>query len=493
VSDIHVEKMNESHVRIQCDRGILHEINDRYTFFVPNYRFMPKYRNGLWDGKLRLLDTRNQVLPHGLVTDLLKFAKQSNYDITLEESVKPTSVDIEQCKKFLECIDIPFVLRDYQLETFRKIIQNQRHVIVSPTGSGKSLVIYLTALYSQTVLEQKTLIIVPTTSLVEQMTSDFADYSINNGWSTDDYVHKIYSGHEKLSDKPIVITTWQSIFRLGRGWFEPFGTVICDEAHLAKAKSITSVMDKCVNATHRIGTTGTLDNSETHKLVLQGLFGDVFKATTTKKLIDADTLSKTKINLLRLEYSSQDAKDFRREVSSYPDEMAYLVSNDRRNEFICRLAIAQKKNTLILYNYVDTHGIPLFEKLKQLLGDSGRTTFFISGAIDTASREYIRKIMETESNAILVASMGTFSTGVNIKNLHNIILASPTKSVIRVLQSIGRGLRKHGENSILRVYDIIDDITDGKSKKNFALKHGLERMKLYMREKFDHAMFSFKL
>jgi len=490
---IHLHKVNESFVRVEAERDLLHEINDRYTFFAQNYRFMPKYRNGIWDGKIRLLDGRTGGLPHGLVADLKLFAKERGYDLTLDSSINPIRPDDEVVQQFLTHLNLPHELRDYQLAAFRSTIYNQRNIVVSPTGSGKSLIIYLLALFSIFILKKRVLLIVPTTSLVEQMTTDFADYSVNNGFSVDDHVHKIYSGHEKMTNKMIVITTWQSIFRLSRVWFEPYGTVICDEAHLAQAKSITRVMDLCVNATHRIGTTGTLNDSLTHKLVLTGLFGPVFKATTTKKLMDNKTLSKTKIHVFRLEYASDECKDFRKEVTTYHEEMSYLVSSKKRNTFICNLALAQNKNTLILFNYVDTHGKPLFELLNGLKSDPDRHTYFISGGADTACREEIRKLMETEVNAILLASVGTFSVGVNIRNLHNIIFANPTKSVIRVLQSIGRGLRKHDDKSLLRVYDLIDDLSDQRAKKNFALKHGIERVKLYVREKFDYVTHTCKV
>jgi len=237
-----------------------------------------------------------------------------------------------------------------------------------------------------------------------------------------------------------------------------------------------------------VGTTGTLDGSQVNELVLTGLFGPVYKATTTKKLIDDDTLSKTHINVIRLEYSKEESKLFNKMVTKYPQEMAYLTQISARNTFLCKLALSQKKNTLLLFNYVENHGKPLFELLKTMNEDSNRKILFISGEIDTQYREEVRHIMEKEKDAVLVASMGTFSTGVNIKNLHNIIFASPTKSQIRVLQSIGRGLRKHGDNSTLKIFDVIDDLTGGRKKKNFALKHGIERMKIYVKEKFEYSV-----
>ena len=487
MDNVNVIKVNQSFVQIQAEQSILHEINDRYTFFAPNYKFMPQYKHGTWDGKIRLLNGRNCQLPHGLFSDLKKFTQTNGYELTHDPEILPKEIDDETIEKFLTAVDVPFELRDYQRESFYRIAKNQRQLLISPTGSGKSLIIYLVMRWSLA-MGYRTLLVCPTTSLVEQMYTDFEDYSKQNKWDVEKHCHRIYSGHDKKTDKDVVISTWQSIFNLAPSWFSGFQTAMVDEAHLAKAKSLNKIMNSCTNACIRVGTTGTLDGSQVNELVLTGLFGPVYKATTTKKLIDDDTLSKTHINVIRLEYSKEESKLFNKMVSKYPQEMAYLTQISARNTFLCKLALSQKKNTLLLFNYVENHGKPLFELLKTMNEDSNRKILFISGEIDTQYREEVRHIMEKEKDAVLVASMGTFSTGVNIKNLHNIIFASPTKSQIRVLQSIGRGLRKHGDNSTLKIFDVIDDLTGGRKKKNFALKHGIERMKIYVKEKFEYSV-----
>jgi superfamily II DNA or RNA helicase len=490
-------KINHVYIKIDAERSIEAELREAFSFYVPGYKFMPKFKHGIWDGKLYLYDARSKTFPAGLYNKLLEFCASRSYNVHIDENSLPFDYHSDD---IISNLDIPITahgkpieIRDYQQESIDYFIQNRRGILLSPTGSGKSLMIYLLMRYFE---DKKFLIVVPTTSLVEQMYSDFEDYSsqddsFNVNEST---IHRIYSGHEKdYGNKRIVITTWQSVHNLPPSWFHPFTAIIGDEAHTFKAQSLNKIMNSCVNASIRIGTTGTLDGTMINELVLTGLFGPVYRATTTKKLMDDDTLSKTHINVIRLEYDKEECKFFNNIVSRYPEEMAYLTQIKKRNRFICKLALSQKKNTLVLFNYVDTHGKPLYELLKVSCDNPDRQIHFISGEVDTEYRESIRKIMEDEENAILVASVGTFSTGVNIRNLHNIIFASPTKSQIRVLQSIGRGLRKHGNNSLLKIYDLIDDLSGGKKKKNFAFKHGIERLKIYVKEKFDYSTYDIKI
>ena len=376
--------------------------------------------------------------------------------------------------------------RQYQLEGLSHTLSQEKSLLLSPTASGKSLIIYLAIRYYLDVFDGNVLLIVPTTSLVEQMYSDFGDYSSKDTWSHEESCHKIYSGREKFGVKQrVIISTWQSIYKLPIGWFSGFGMVIGDEAHNFKAKSLTSILEKCTEAKYRIGTTGTLDGSQTHQLVLEGLFGPVYKVTTTKELMDNNDLAQLEINILILKYKEELCKLVVK--NKYQEELDFIVRYEPRNNFISNLALDQTGNTLILFNYVDKHGKPLHSLLQTKI-QKDRKLFYVSGETDVDTRESIREITEKEKNAIIVASIGTFSTGINIRNLHNIIFASPSKSQIRVLQSIGRGLRKSEDGSATKIYDIADDL-HYKSKKNYTLQHAAERIKIYSKERFNYKMF----
>ena len=288
-----------------------------------------------------------------------------------------------------------------------------RTLLLSPTASGKSLIIYSLVRYHQ-LKGRKQLIVVPTTSLVEQMYGDFRDYSTANGWKVQDNCHRIYGGKEKTNEYPITISTWQSIYKYPKKWFEQFDVFYGDEAHLFKAKSLTTLMNKCINTPYRIGTTGTLDGTKTHRLVLEGVFGQVHKVTTTKKLMDDKQLANLKIICCTLNYPDEIRKQLK--GYNYQEEIDWIVTCPKRNEIIKNLTVAQEGNTLLLFQYVEKHGKVLYEMLEKHSKD--RKVFFVFGGTDTETREEIRALTEKENNAIIVASYGTFSTGINIRNLH---------------------------------------------------------------------------
>jgi superfamily II DNA or RNA helicase len=492
-----IKKKNEVFLQVFADPGTGAELSDFFTFFIPGYKFMPAFKNKLWDGKIRLYNQLTKELYVGLLPYIKEFAEVRNVDIEYEMCDRYGMPDVtDMCDEtilaqFIDSLNLhsrnqKITPRDYQISAIVHAMTQNRALLLSPTASGKSLIIYiLTRLFLDMDTGQKALIVVPTTSLVEQMTSDFLDYSSYDDTFNAEDVHKIYSGKEKITGAKVVITTWQSIYKMPGTWFEQFGMVVGDEAHTFKAKSLTSILEKLRDCKYRYGLTGTLDGTQTHRLVLEGLFGQVFKVTTTRALIDSKALSDLHITVLLLKYS----EETRRKLTKvkYNEEVDHIVASSARNRFIRNLTLAQDGNTLVLFQFVEKHGIPLYELIKAKVEETGkseRKVFFVSGATDVDTRENIRAITEKEKDAIIVASLGTFSTGINIRNLHNIIFASPSKSQIKILQSIGRGLRKSDDGRGTKVYDLADDL-HWKSRKNYTLEHAAERIKIYTREKFD--------
>ena len=497
MSDLVISKINEVYAKIFCEKHIAKELSQFFEFFVPGYQFVPAFRNKIWDGKIRLFNLQNSQIYLGLIDYLEDFCKERNYLIEYDD----TRADIEDdfsmyhAKKFADSLNLssagkPIEVREHQLDAFIYAMQKRRGLLLSPTASGKSLIIYMIFRQLFDYQNLKGLIIVPTTSLVEQLYSDFADYSDTNRFSVEQNVHRVYQGKDKLSNKSLTISTWQSLYQLPKEFFEQFDYIIGDEAHLFKAQSLTSILTSCINTKYRIGLTGTLDGTKTHKLVLEGLFGSIKKVITTKELINKNQLAKFEIKCLVLKHDDSICKDYKEKT--YQDEIQYLISNEKRNKFIKNLALSMKKNTLILYQMVEKHGQILYDMLINSEKIGSRKVYFIHGNVDTEEREQIRTIMEKENDAIIVASFGTYSTGINIRNLHNIIFSSPSKSRVRNLQSIGRGLRQSDGKEIATLYDIADDMRTGKHM-NFTLQHFVERVRIYNEEQFPYKIYKIGL
>jgi superfamily II DNA or RNA helicase len=477
---LRITKLNEVNMRVDAESGIRMELSDKLTFEVPGAKFMPSVRNRVWDGKIRLLNAMTGELYVGLLPEVLEFAKARGYECIVDESLsKQEDFTLNKAEEFVKDLSLPFEPRDYQYNSFVHAVQNNRALVLSPTGSGKSFIIYLLVRY----YAKKTLIIVPTTSLVSQLRKDFVAYGLN-----DKYIHTVTAGSEKGSDKPIVISTWQSIYKQPKKYFLQYDVVIGDECHLFKSKSLTSIMTKLLTCKYRFGFTGTLDGTLTNELVLQGLFGEKKMYTKTKKLIDEKRLAPFNIKCLVLKHKEEEAKDVINR--NYQDEMDYLVSHDRRNSFITNLVLSLNGNSLLLFQYVEKHGKILNDLIKTSAPD--REIYFIHGGVNTEEREYVRKRVSEKNDIIIIASYGVFSTGINAPNLHNIIFGSPSKSRIRNLQSIGRVLRVSEGKDQAVLYDIADDCKY-KSKMNFTLKHFVERVRIYKDEEFRFKIYNIEI
>ena len=484
-ANVIIGKANEVFLKINAEPHIQYELRDHFTFEVEGAKFMPQYRKRNWNGEIHLFDLRSKRIYIGLLDRIISFCERRDYTykvIDNEYYGSPFEINEGISKQGVKdymgaiCKHKP---RDYQVEGVYDALRHNRKLLISPTASGKSLMIYSLVRYYVDKGE-KILLVVPTTSLVEQMYKDFQDY----GWDSESYCHRIYAGKEKTNEFPVTITTWQSVHKLDRNFFTDYDVVIGDEAHLFKSKSLVSIMTKLEHAKYRYGFTGTLDGTQTHKWVLEGLFGPTYKVTRTDDLMKEGHLSKLDIQCLVLKHPPQ-------KFETYQDEIEYLISHKQRNNFITNLTLDLKGNTLILYSRVETHGAILYEKINNNK-QTDRKVFFVHGGVDADERELIREITERENNAIIVASYGTFSTGINIRNLHNVIFASPSKSRVRNLQSIGRVLRKSTNKVKAILYDISDDCTYN-SRKNYTLNHLIERIKIYNEENFNYEIITIQL
>ena len=479
-----IDKKDDVYLKIDADESIRRDLGEFFTFEVPGFKFMPQFRNRVWDGKIRLFSYQTGQIYVGLYPYILKWCADNEIEVVDGTKIQDTKVEEKKVDAFIEALKIPLEVRDYQKEAFIYATKKNRCLLLSPTASGKSLITYLLVRFNLLRLKKKILIIVPTTSLVEQLFKDFKDY----GWSPEKNVHKIYQGHAKETNKRVVISTWQSIYNMPKKWFTQFEMIIGDEAHLFKAVSLTKILTKLVKCPYKVGMTGTLDGSKTHKLVLEGLFGAVNKVVSTTELMEKGKLADLKIFCLVLNHGKTE-RDFIKD-KTYQEEMDFIVANEKRNKYIRNLASGLQGNTLCLFQYVEKHGKELYEAIKDKAKD--KRVSFVYGGVDATRRETIRELTEKSDNAIIVASSGTFSTGINIRNLHNIIFASPSKSRIRNLQSIGRGLRLKDNKSHATLYDVADDLSYN-NKENYTLAHFRERINIYSGEDFDYEIHNIEL
>lgn len=472
-----IEPHDEVFVKIHAEPSTLLEMSERFTFFADGYRFSPKYKNGFWDGKIRLFNARSRTIYKGLVPQIETFCQDSDYEFINNVDDKKKEYTTKEVEDFVSSLNIPekFEKRDYQIETTRICLSENRCLFVSPVNSGKSMMIYwLIRFY-----KKKTLLIVPRTALITQMVSDFEDY----GFDTDKYIHTVFSGQDKNTDKQVVISTWQSIFKLGKEWFDQFDVVIGDEAHNYKAASLIKIMENS-KAKYRFGFTGSLHETTVNKLTLEGLFGPVKQIITSRTMIDRGFSSELSICAFVLKYSDEIRQLNNKKRIAYEDEVAFLISYEKRNKFLTNIATNVDGNIICLFRFID-HGNILVEMAKKM---TDRPIYLVSGQNSMEEKEYIRQIVNKEKNAILFASIGTFSEGISIPNLNYGLICHPSKAKNKLVQQIGRGLRKTKEKTKFTLIDVADDLSY-KSKKNYTLEHFAERIRIYNLEKFDYKIF----
>jgi len=476
VSKLYITTQSETYLHVVADdTGVERELSDKFEFFYPGYQYTPSFKKGFWSGKIKMYNMRTKLIYRGLLPRILKFAKENKYKVSLDKNAyQPNAVTIEELQKFIKTLNLPLdiIPRDYQLKTILECINKKRLTVLSATSSGKSLIIYIVAKF----LKQKTLIIVPTKTLVHQMIGDFKDYNC-----TDD-IHSIYSGKDKTTNLLLSVTTWQSLVRMPKEWFDQFNCVIVDETHQAKAASITKILEKLDECEYRFGTTGTLDGEKTHRFIIEGLLGSVYRIVTAKQLMEDGILADLTIHAKILRHPN-DIKNISKHWD-YKKEIDYLISCQERNQYIVDLVLSKKGNNLVVFNFVEKHGDILHKMFQE---QTDRPIYYIHGGIDATIRDDMRMLIEKESDAIIIAGLKAFATGTNIKRLDNIYFAHPSKSRITTLQAIGRVLRTAKNKISACLYDIADDLKPkNKGRMNFTMRHFIERLKIYKSERFHY-------
>jgi len=467
-------------VAVICDTMFIYnELDNLLKFYTDKYWFSPKFKNGWWDGKIPFF--KKGKCPIGLVPRIIEYIKKANYtysiDFTLERELNE-----DKLLEFVEDLPKPFPPRDFQIEGFFDALKKRNLTIISKTGTGKSFIIYLLICYMRKV-NKKMLLVVSKLGLITQMYNDLKKYGLTD---MDTGVKCIYSGIEKTFDEFLIISTWQSIYKIPEDQINVFDCVIVDEAHEADGKSISGILSKLTKAEYRIGTTGTIvkDNTADYYTVVAYL-GEPVIYRTYIELKEQNILSPLLVKIRFLNYPDKErlfaCENFNKD---YHAEINYIEGNEIRNNYIANLIKNEcNKNTLVLFQHIEKHGKVLLDLFKRVLKD--KKIIYIDGSVSREDREIARSIIAENDNVVILASYGTFSIGIDAPNIHNIIFASSTKSFVRTAQSIGRGLRLHQNKDILIVHDIVDNLSyTERYYENYLMDHYKSRVKLYTEEEF---------
>lgn len=494
--DVVIKKINETYIQVTTrEPWMEYDISQRFEFEAPDARFDPRVRSGRWDGKIRLYNRRTHLLYLGLYYTLIEFlsSKKLSYEVQGQPVITFNDVTDEDIYAAIDLIQPhasgnliePY---DYQINAVKFMMSMNRTTCLAATSAGKSLIIYIAARMYQMMTSKRILIIVPSIQLVEQMYADFQDYSTypDSSWAVHKNCQKVSGNYSKTISSQIVITTWQSLAKMSSYVLGDSEVVFVDEVHTVKGKVLTELMQAATSVSIRHGLTGTLDGVECNELLTQGLLGPVCRVVTAKQLIDAKRATPIKINCLIFDYPENDKKDLHFLKLNTPvklrynTEVEFIIQNQNRNQTLQKFISCMKGNTLVMFDRVEEYGVKLYEDMLSRHAN----TFLIVGDVEAKVREQIRAIVENYDDAIIYASYGTMSTGISIKKLHNLVLASSTKSKIRVLQTLGRLMRLHESKDQARVYDIVDKI-NFRHHENYALLHSEERIKYYANEGYE--------
>ena len=482
-----LKPINQIYFQVTCTDSQAFELRARYEAYIENYKWNPKVRAKIWSGKISFFSVIEKQLPIGFLQDFIQHCKSFNYKYIIDCAPSElmnfiTDDEYEGIKKDI-FKESAFQLRDYQDLAFKTLITKKRGIIEYGTGSGKSMILYAVIKYLMNVCDNKILLIVPSVSLVQQMSSDFREY----GW--DGFFEScglIFSGSEHYdTEKKLVVSTWQSLQNRPESFFNRFDAVLVDEVHGAKALVMQKILKLLSKAEYRIGTTGTLSNEKINTLTITGLLGPVVAKKKSSELIKEGILSPIKIVNCLLKYPEEMVVKSGEKYNEEVEKTIYYPNRNRALKYIIKNLDA-KKNTLVLAHRIE-HIKQITEYLK--LSFPGRKVYEIYGGVDADEREKIRKLVNDEEGTIIVASFKTVGTGINIPKLHHIIMASSYKSKITVIQAIGRGLRTHESKSKMVLFDFVDDLRwkkkTGAIGYNNLYNHYLERKKHYKEQGFE--------
>jgi len=470
----------------------LEQLNISLTKRIDSWRFNPLVKKGVWDGYITYIKD-DKWIPAGLWKEVMDICKEYRFELKINgiSELFDRGINQESFQNWVDDFfeDSDITPRDYQVEAAYNILKFRKCLSELATSAGKTLISFLTVAY---ILEkqkaERILFIVPNVSLVIQASEDFADYNYRN--QVNIKIQQIYSGQKIRAGRNVVIGTYQSLIKKKAEYFDQFDAVIIDETHKAKSQSIKTILSKCKNADYRYGLSGTIPKSGTlDRLTLMAYTGPLITEVSANFLQTEGYIANCRVKVIEMDYATEGAKNAFKEMAFnkyeskdvFKFEQNYVINSPGRLNFICNIISRVRGNSLVLFHRIE-HGQKIYEKLRQ---ESDKTIYYVDGGTDKDIREEYKKKMEAGDEVVIVASYGTFSTGISIKKIHNIFFTESFKSEVIIRQSIGRGLRQHESKDSVTIIDFVDDISSP-DWDNYLIRHAKARQKIYREQKFKY-------
>lgn len=472
----------------------LEQLNISLTRRIEAWKFNPLVKKGIWDGYISYVKD-DKWIPAGLWQEITKICKQYKYELKINGVTRMFDKDInaesfeQWALEFFENHPDGITPRDYQIEAAFNILKFRRSLSELATSAGKTLISFLTVAYMlEKEKAKKILFVVPNVSLVVQATEDFGEYNHENRVKM--LIQQIYSGQKIKQNRNIVVGTYQSLVKKPKEFFEEFDAVIVDETHKAKSNSIKTILQKCTNAVYRYGLSGTIPKDNTlDRLTLMSQTGPLITEVKASFLQKEGHIAGCNVKIVEMNYAPEASKQAFMELATnrydskdvFTLEQNYIINSTGRLNFITKIIAKVPNNSLVLFHRIE-HGKKLYEMLRQR---SDKKVYYVDGGTNTDIREEYKAKMEAGDDVVIIASYGTFSTGISIKKIHNIFFTESFKSEVIIRQSIGRGLRQHESKDAVNIIDFVDDLRyDG--WENYLYRHATARQKIYKQEKFSY-------
>jgi len=489
---------------IECTDIEFKQLQMSFRKRVKNWRFNPQVKRKLWDGYITYIDSAGRI-PVGLWHELTEVCKEhgfavnfENFDLFKSPYTKEEYLSWINATSFFDKSGNKIEPRDYQINSVWLILKYKLSISEIATSAGKTLIMYMVlAFLRHKGLLNKMLIIVPNISLIIQTYEDFQDYS-NNDASLNIQMISGQTDKELKSDTHVVIGTFQSLVKQGNQFFESFDVVCVDEAHFTQAKSVKETLAKCRNVVYRFGLSGTLEKDDfAERLTLQAFLGPLINKVSAEFLFQNKYATPVQVKVIKLNYLDEDTRDKLQQIRKRRNsidgakildiERKLVIESDIRLKYICDLVNKTTKNTLVLFHNVKAdYGKKIQERIIEISKD--KDVFYVDGETDIEKREYYKQSLEHGENKVLIASFGTFSTGISVKNIHNIVFAESFKSDKIIRQSIGRGMRLHSTKEKTNIIDIVDDFSYN-GDKNFLIRHMEKRLEIYETQGFPYKIY----